>query len=295
MLCYLNGSLTDKDQTNIRIENRGFTFADGLFEVIRIIDGVPLFLESHYKRMQESAIFFRIPFSYNLQECYRQSLELIEKNDLTDGELYWELTRGDDTCREHGFREEHQGTFAILTIPLRHINPENWGKGVSLTLYPDLRHQLCEHKTINLLANCMAKNFAYSQGSYDSMMFRQEKDGRKYITEGGSSTYFLVKDGVIATPEINNILPGITRKKVISICKDLQIPLIQRRVYVNEIKHAQEIFLASTVSKVMPVKKIGNIVYPVDGKITRTLMDAFAQLIEVQIDEFNQMSNNKGM
>ena len=277
---------------NIRIENRGFTFADGLFEVIRIIEGVPLFLADHHKRMKESADFFKIPFSYTVDDCYQQSIELIKKNQLYDGELYWELTRGDDEFREHGFHQEHKGTFAILTIPLRHINQENWEKGVFLTLYPDLRHQLCEHKTINLLANCMAKNFAYAQKGYDSMMFRKDEKARKYITEGGSSTYFLIKDGVIATPQIDNILPGITRKKVISLCKNLQIPVIQRRVYLNEIKHAQEIFLASTVSKVMPVKAVGEHEYPVDGKITRTLMKEFGELIEIEIKEKGELSND---
>ena len=291
MYCYLDGKLTDKEQLNIRIENRGFTFADGLFEVIRIIEGVPLFLEDHHNRMKESADFFKIPFPYTAEECYRQSVELIKKNQLYDGELYWELTRGDDDFREHGFRDDHKGTFAILTIPLRHINSENWEKGVALEIYPDLRHQLCEHKTINLLANCMAKNFAYSQKSYDSMMFRVDEKGRKYITEGGSSTYFLVKDGVIATPEIDNILPGITRKKVIALCKNEQIPVVQRRVFLTEIKHAQEIFLVSTVSKVMPVNKIGEKGYPVDGKITRRLMNLFDQLLEMEINAKRDVGN----
>src|SRR6056297_941403 len=293
MYCYLDGKLTDKEQLNIRIENRGFTFADGLFEVIRIIEGVPLFLEDHHNRMKESADFFKIPFPYTAEECYRQSVELIKKNQLYDGELYWELTRGDDDFREHGFRDDHKGTFAILTIPLRHINSENWEKGVALEIYPDLRHQLCEHKTINLLANCMAKNFAYSQKSYDSMMFRVDVKGRKYITEGGSSTYFLVKDGVIATPEIDNILPGITRKKVISLCKNLQIPVIQRRVYLNEIKYAQEVFLASTVSKVMPVNKVGEKFFSVDGYITNRLMSLFADLVKKEIESKRDVIDDK--
>jgi D-alanine transaminase len=291
MYCYLDGELTDKDQKNLRIENRGFTFADGLFEVIRIVEGIPLFLEDHHKRMKESADFFKIPFPYTADDCYQQSVDLIEKNQLYDGELYWELTRGDDEYREHRFRKEHNGTFAILTIPLRHINPENWKKGVSLTVYPDFRHQLCEHKTINLLANCLAKNFAYDQKGYDSMMFRVDEKKRKYITEGGSSTYFLVKDGIIATPEIDNILPGITRKKVLALCKEAQIPVVQRRVFLDEIQHAEEIFLASTVSKVMPVNKIGEKSFPVDGQITRTLMGLFAQLVEKEIEAKRNVSH----
>lgn len=291
MYCYLDGELTDKDQKNLRIENRGFTFADGLFEVIRIVEGIPLFLEDHHKRMKESADFFKIPFPYTADDCYQQSVDLIEKNQLYDGELYWELTRGDDEYREHRFRKEHNGTFAILTIPLRHINPENWKKGVSLTVYPDLRHQLCEHKTINLLANCLAKNFAYDQKGYDSMMFRVDEKKRKYITEGGSSTYFLVKDGIIATPEIDNILPGITRKKVLALCKEAQIPVVQRRVFLDEIQHAEEIFLASTVSKVMPVNKIGEKSFPVDGQITRRLMGLFAQLVEKEIEAKRNVSH----
>src|SRR6056297_4230381 len=293
MYCYLDGKLTDKDQQNIRIENRGFTFADGLFEVIRIIEGVPLFLEDHHNRMKESADFFKIPFSYTAEGCYQQSIELIKKNQLYDGELYWELTRGDDEFREHGFRQEHQGTFTILTIPLRHIDPENWKKGVSLTVYPDLRHQLCEHKTINLLANCMAKNFAYDQNGYDSMMFRIDEKKRKYITEGGSSTYFLVKDGIIATPEIDNILPGITRKKVLALCKSSKIPVIQRRVFLNEIKYAEEVFLASTVSKVMPVNKVGEKDFKVDGQITRRLMSLFDDLVKKEIETKRDVIDEK--
>ncbi len=285
MYCYLNGKLKDKDANNIRLENRGFTFADGLFEVIRIIDSVPLFLKDHHKRMKESAQFLGIKFSFSARECYERSVYLIEKNEMYDGELYWQLTRGDDEFREHGFRQEHTGTFAILTIPLRHINMNNWEQGVSLTIYPDLRHQLCEHKTVNLLANCLAKNFAYEQKGYDSMMFRKDERGRKYITEGGSSTYFLVKDSKVATPEIDNILPGITRKKVIELCKSEGIELEERRVFLEEIDNADEVFLASTVSKVMPVRKIANNDYPVKGVITQTLMKRFAELIEREIEE----------
>ncbi len=300
MYCFLNGKKVDKDVKNLRIENRGFTFSDGLFEVIRIIDGKTLFLHDHFKRMKESAEFFNLTLAFSEEDCQNQVNTLIKENELYDGEVYIELSRGDDDFREHSFRQEHKGTFAVLTLPLRHINQENWKNGVKLTVYPDLRHKLCEHKTVNLLTNCMAKNFAYSNGAYDSMMFREfdetpgkfkrdefhnEKYDHCYITEGGSSTYFLVKDGVVSTPEIDNILPGITRKKVIKLCKENDIPIVERKVYLEELKDADEVFLASTVSKVMPVREVRGNRYLIPGKITKLLMEKFDELIQEALSQ----------
>lgn len=309
MYCFLNGEMVDKDIKNLRIENRGFTFSDGLFEVIRILEGKTLFLPDHFKRMQESAKFFNLNLAFSEEDCLNQVNTLIRENDLDDGEVYIELSRGDDEFREHSFSERHEGTFTVLTLPLRHINPDNWKNGVILTLYPDLRHQLCEHKTVNLLTNCMAKNFAYSNGAYDSMMFRSsdgsssafkkakfhndfkvdefngENYDNKYITEGGSSTYFLVKDGVVLTPEIDNILPGITRKKVIKLCMENGIPIVERRVFLEELKDADEVFLASTVSKVMPVREVRGKGYEVPGTVTKKLMEKFEELIREELSE----------
>jgi len=288
MVAVLNGELVEKDLKHLRIENRGTTFADGLFEVVRILEGQPVFLKDHYNRMKESAAFFSIPFHYTEKDVYSYADSLISRNRLPDGEFYIELTRGPDEYRDHTYPEHPEPTFFILSLPLRKINRENWQKGVKLSIYPDLRHQLCEHKTINLLPNVMAKNFAYSTGAYDAMMFRKDERGRKYITEGGSSTYFLIKDNRVVTPEVDNILPGITRKKVINLCRRMEISVEERRVFLDEIDGADEAFLASTVSQVMPVRKIKDKDFPVIGETTKQLMKRFTEMINEEIDSMKK-------
>ncbi|MGC9384091.1 MAG: aminotransferase class IV [Kosmotogaceae bacterium] len=207
--------------------------------------------------MQKSADFFGISFPYDSDYLRNVIDELIEINGIYDGELYVELTRGTDLFREHRYQKSYDPTFFILTSPLRNIDPKNRVKGASVFTYPDLRHKLCEHKTINLLPNVLAKNYAYDKGGYEALMYREDKKG-KYITEGGSSNYFIVKNEVIFTPEIDNILPGITREKVIKLAKKMGYSLVEKRVYLDEVFDADEMFLVSTVSKIMPVKSIDN-------------------------------------
>jgi D-alanine transaminase len=165
----------------------------------------------------------------------------------------------------------------MLALPLRHIDRENWKKGVKLLTYPDLRHKLCEHKTINLLPNVLAKNYAYSNGGYEALMYREERNYR-YVTEGGSSNYFMVKDGVLHTPEIDNILPGITREKVIKIIHGLGYELRERRVGLEEFLTADEVFLVSTVSRVMPVHSIDDVHFDAPGAITLKVQEAYEKI-----------------
>lgn len=190
------------------------------------------------------------------------------------------MTRGIDPNREHKYPPENtQPTFFMLAIPLREIDPVNWGKGARVFSFPDLRHKLCEHKTINLLPNVMAKNFAYKHGGYEALMYREDSKG-KYVTEGGSSNYFFINGDTVITPEIDNILPGITRNKVIKLLKENGIRVVERKIYFKELEKIDEIFLTSTVSMVMPVRKIDNTHFKAPGKITEKAMELYQKLME---------------
>jgi D-alanine transaminase len=279
MWAWLNGRFVKKDEPIIRLEDRGLTFADGLFEVLRIIGGKVLFFDEHLGRMLRSAEFFGIPFSFDADEVLRTALELIDRNQVSDGEVYLELTRGVDPYRQHKYPPaDTKPTLFMLAFLLRPIDPSNWEHGAQLFTYPDLRHGLCEHKTINLLGNVLAKNYAYERGGYEAVMYREDDRGR-YVTEGGSSNYFCCRDGKLMTPELDNIMPGITRAKVIELARDDGMEVVERRVYVDEFLTSDEAFLVSTVSYVMPIRSADETSFTAPGPITRCLMAAFEELV----------------
>jgi D-alanine transaminase len=283
MWAWVNGEFVRRDQPGIRLEDRGLTFADGLFEVLRTVGGKVLFWDEHLARIRRSARFLGIAFPFTDQKLAAEALELIRRNDVTDGELYLELTRGADPYRQHKYPPSGtEPTLFMLSFPLRTIDAVNWERGATLLTYPDLRHRLCEHKTINLLANVLAKNYAYERGGYEALMCREDARG-SYITEGGSSNYFCCRGGRLLTPEIDNIMPGITRAGVIDHARRAGIEVVERRLYLNEFLGADEAFLTSTVSKVMPIRAVDYTTFPAPGPVTRRLMDAFEELIHQEL------------
>ncbi|OAA29355.1 aminotransferase class IV [Kosmotoga arenicorallina S304] len=280
MKAFLNGAIVEKADKMIPLEDRGLTFGDGLFEVLRVKDGHIFFFEDHLSRMRNSAEFFGIPFPYSRDEIKDRARELIALNGINDGELYIELTRGVDQNREHKYPpKDTPPTFFMLAIPLRDIDPMNWKSGAIVFSFPDLRHGLCEHKTINLLPNVLAKNYAYQHGGYEALMYREDLKG-KYVTEGGSSNYFFVSGNIVITPEIDNLLPGITRSKVIERLKKNGVQVIERRIYHEELKKVDEVFLVSTVSMVMPVRMIDGKNFKAPGQVTKKAMLLYQKLME---------------
>lgn len=280
MKIFCNGKIADSGSEVIRALDRGMIFGDGIYDVVKVVDGTFPFLEDHVKRLEKSANFFRMKLRYNLEEIKNVARELSVLNDVKNGELFLELTRGYDEIRDHIFEEKYESTFLEIVQPLRKIDPILWKKGAKLVTFPDMRHGLCEHKTINLLPNVLAKNHAHSKGAYEALMFRM-KDGRKYVTEGGSSSYIFFDGKRVVAPKIENILPSITRSKVLSIVKDMDVEVTERRVWLDEVWHMKEVILLSTVSKVMPVVQIDDVSFEL-GEMAKRLMEAFEDLILTQ-------------
>jgi D-alanine transaminase len=283
MWAWWNGEFIDKDAPVIRLEDRGLTFGDGIFEVIRTIRGRLLFHEAHLRRMAQSAAFFGIPFPYEAAVLEQIARELIRRNSVSDGELYLQLTRGADPLRTHRFPPAGTPpTLFMLANPVRAIDPACWERGARVVTYPDLRHGLCEHKTLNLMPNVLAKNYAFDHDAYDALLYREDAIGR-YVTEGGSSSYFCVAGGEVVTPALENILPGITRRKVIDLALAQGRRVAERRLHLNELLAADEIFLASTVSRVMPVGRVDERAFPAPGPVTRALAEAFDLLFRHEL------------
>ncbi len=284
MWAYCNGAFVPHDQPLVQLTDRGLTFADGLFEITLVMGGTPLFMSDHLRRMTRSAKTFDLNLPLSADELDRVARELVSRNGIELGEIYISLTRGVDGNRDHRYPGPGaDSTLYILAFPLRSINPDNWTSGVHVYSYPDLRHQLCEHKTLNLFPNVMAKNHAYERGGYEAVMYREDEQGR-YVTEGGSSSYFCMHEGILRTPAIDNLLPGITRGKVIGLAKEIGIPVREDRLRWEEFESASELFLASTVSRVMPIRGVDEVVLSAPGEVTSQLMKAYARLIAEYLD-----------
>lgn len=277
MYIFVNGKILDSESPAIRVFDRGMVFGDGLYDVIKLQEGNFVFLEDHVERMKKSADFFGIKFPYSLEEIHEIGQKLAEMNDLREGELYLQLTRGIDTIRDHVFEDDYKPTFIEIVQPIRKMDPSIWANGGKVLTYPDLRHQFCEHKTTDLLPNVLAKKYARSNGAYEAMMFRED-NGKKFVTEGASSSYIFFDGESIVAPKIENILPGITRSKVLSMAKELGMKVVERRIWLDELKDMKEVILVSTLSKVLSIVKVDDLEFK-KGEITKKLEESFRDLV----------------
>lgn len=253
-LIFFNGKFYPERSRLISVLDRGLCFGDGLFEVIRCIDGKFLLFSKHIQRMQGSAEFLEIKFTYDTKTLLDIARKLSGENGITNGELYIEITRG-EAPRYHPYPKNTNPNFFMVLNPLRQMPEGCWDKGVKVITQPDIRWGYCHLKSINLLPNVLAKEKAKRACAYEAFLTRKDNVG-DYLTECTSSSIFVVKKDVLYTPELDNILPGTTRAAVIEIAESLGILVKEKKVYLEECLEALEVFLTSTVSEVMPVVKI---------------------------------------
>ncbi|MYL59899.1 D-amino-acid transaminase [Virgibacillus halodenitrificans] len=263
---------THRDELNYPYEERGLQFGDGVYEVIRIYNGDYYLLNEHVDRLFRSAEAIKINLSLTKDELKKLLLELLTKNKMTaDGKVYLQVSRG-SAPRDHVFPlNVPANMYAYLQDLPR--NMENLENGVCTITQRDVRWENCYIKSLNLLPNVLAKQEAKEQGCYEAILHR---DG--LVTECSSSNAYLVKDGKIHThPATNNILHGCVRMRVEKFANDLNIPFIEEGFSVEDIAMADEIFLSSSTSEVMPVIKVDNkeINDGKPGTITRKLQDAY--------------------
>ncbi|MDX8400006.1 MAG: aminotransferase class IV [Gallionellaceae bacterium] len=281
---FFNGDYYPQNTKLISVLDRGLCFGDGLFEVIRCIDGEMLLFTKHMNRMRESASSLHMEILFNNEELLNAAKALAEKNQVNDGELYLELTRG-EAARYHLFPENIQPNFFMTLNPTRKMKPNCRELGVSVCIFPDTRGGYCHLKTINLLPNILGKEEAKKRGDYEALFYR-EHNSIRHITEGPSSSYFGVKDNVLYTPELDNILAGCTRNSIIDLAKDNGIEVVEKRILLDEYKAMDEAFLSSTVSEVMPVIKIdGNeIANGSPGALTLKLQKCYWEFMRTHLE-----------
>ncbi|MBS4216755.1 D-amino-acid transaminase [Bacillus sp. FJAT-49711] len=273
----VNDKIIDRSDAAVDIEDRGYQFGDGVYEVIRIYDGVLFTGDEHLERFYSSAEKIQISVPFQKEELLELIQQLIQENEVKDGSLYMQMTRG-ASPRNHLFPSKD--TKPVLTAYTKEVaRPvESLEKGVAALIADDIRWLRCDIKSLNLLPNLLAKQAATEQGCYEAILHR---DG--VVTEGSASNAYIVLDGKIKThPATNLILNGITRQVVARLCEKNNIPFVEEAFMLDELKNADEIFVTSTTSEVMPVVKLDGKEVG-DGKpgvVTRKLQTLFVEEFE---------------
>lgn len=255
MLVYLNGEFTSRDKAAISVNDRGFLFGDGIYEVIRVVNGRMFRLEAHLIRMDRGLKGLEIPFSSSQRNELVSVMEkLIVENKLQKGEgtIYLQITRGAALPRTHAYPSSDTPPTVMLMASPFVPDTDILEKGGHAITVPDIRWSRCDLKTINLLPNVMAAQEEKKRSAGGVLMVR---DG--YITEGYKNNVFAVFDGTLWTyPDSPYILSGITRDVVFEIAKEKGVPVKLTPIGEKEIRKADEVMLTGTITDIQPVVSI---------------------------------------
>lgn len=275
----MNGEMVNRSNAKIDIEDRGYQFGDGVYEVIRVYNGKMFTATEHLERLLESSKKIRMNIPYTVDGMKEMLLKLIEKNNLVCGTIYMQITRG-VSPRNHAFPSAD--VRPILTAYTNEVKrPEgNMKSGVKTVLNDDIRWLLCDIKSLNLIGNLLAKQKAVEAGCYEVI---QHRNGT--VTEGSATNVVMIKDGkVITHPADHLILNGITRQVILKICAKNDIPFEERAFTLDELGEADEVFVSGTTTEITPVieiegKKVSD---GTPGMITKKLQLLFEQEIETE-------------
>jgi len=275
-----NGEIIPMDQARISPEDRGFQFADGVYEVIRFYRGKPFTLAQHLARLEKSAGAIQIKLPLALAALAGEIGKLIALSKLQDGMVYLQLTRG-AAPRNHIYAADLKPTLLFHTRPLPPMPIPGEGEGARLLTVADERWKNCWIKSIALLPNILAKNAAVAAG-FDEAAFIDNG----MVTEGSSTNIFAVIGGKLVThPVGSKVLPGITRLVLLEIAPALGIAVDEREFNEEEAQRADEMFITSTTRELTWVARWNDryIGQGRCGNVTRRLHQAYQDRVRKEI------------
>ncbi|MDD3344513.1 MAG: D-amino-acid transaminase, partial [Sulfurospirillaceae bacterium] len=250
-IVFLNGDFCKEEDAKVSIFDRGYLFGDGIYEVVPVINGKVIDKEPFFERFDGSLSKIGLKAPFCKTEISAILDTLIAKNDLVEGGIYMQVTRG-VAPREFYFPENTPTTFMAFIFKKEIINSPLATQGVKVVSCADIRWKRRDIKSISLLGQVLAKEEVHQKGAYEGWMI---EDG--FITEGTSSSAYIVKDGVIITrPLSNSILPGIRRKVLMSLTKEHGIKIEERLFTLEEALNADEAFMSSATVFVLPIIEI---------------------------------------
>jgi D-alanine transaminase len=250
-IVYLNGEYLPQSQAKVSVFDRGFLFGDGVYEVIPIIQGKLVDLDYAIQRLGRSLGEVAMDWPCPADTVCSVLQELIKRNEVVEGSVYLQVTRG-VAERDFAYPANTPSTLMAYTSSRNLLDNPLAKTGVAVISVPDLRWQRRDIKSLNLLAQCMAKQQAVLHGAFEAWMIQ---DG--FVTEGSSSSAFIIKDDRVITRALSNaILPGIRRRVIIELVEKNAMQLELRPFTLAEAMQADEAFLSSATTLVLPVVSV---------------------------------------
>jgi D-alanine transaminase len=274
-IAYLNGKWLPISQAKVSVEDRGFQFADGVYELIRVYGGQPFHLREHLERLLESARQIEIASSLSIPQLERIARLGCRNCGYPSAKIYIQLTRG-TAPRLHHFPEKIKPTWVMTFRKLVPIEEATRKRGVSVLTIADVRWGRCNIKSLNLLPNVMAREQAARAGCFETLFIR---DG--IVTEGAGSNVFAVigdrGDRVVTPPEGPAVLSGITREVILDLGKKAGLLMVEAALSVEQLRAAHEVFLTGTTIEILPVVRLDGkkIASGRPGPVSRALHQAF--------------------
>ena len=274
---YLNGQFIPLEQMQVSVEDRGYQFGDGVYEVIRSYQGIPFRMEEHLDRLDRSAREIKISIPLTRPEWVAAIYDGIQRSGYKNCKVYIQVTRG-TAPREHQFSASLVPTVMMTIREMSELPQNFYTQGVQVIKLPDIRWGRCDIKSLNLLPNVLAKQKAAEVGAFEAIFVR---DG--VVTEGASCNVMIVKDGKILTPELNqHVLPGVTLRELMRLAKENGHEVHEQKISSQELDMADEICLVGTTIHVLSVTQVDQhiITNGRPGPITRSLAMLFTEAIE---------------
>jgi len=275
-IVFVNGIYAKEQDAVISIFDRGFIFGDGIYEVVPVIHRKLIDKDYFLERLERSLFELSIPWPCTEQDYIEMMETLIDKNKLEEGIVYSQVTRG-PAERDFPFPETTNPGIIAFTSPMEILNNRDFETGIAVTTTPDIRWKRRDIKSINLLGQVLAKQDAVSQNSKEAWMVENGQ-----VTEGASSSAYIVKNEVLITRSLSNeILPGIRRRTILEIANNANIPVEERAFSVAEAKAADEALISSATTMVLGVTSIdGSVIGSgTPGPITKKLRSLYQDRI----------------
>ncbi|WP_172597587.1 D-amino acid aminotransferase [Sulfuriflexus mobilis] len=275
-IVYLNGEYLPADEARVSVLDRGFVFADGVYEVIPAYGGRLLRLEQHLQRLDNSLAGIRLANPLDRLQWGQVLEEIVKRNSENNGDLsiYLQVTRG-AAKRDHVFPDEVKQTVFVMATPMSPVPDEQLENGIAAISHDDIRWRYCHIKSIALLPNTLMRQVAREAGAAEAILYRDDQ-----VTEGAASNVFIVHNGRIITPRKDEcLLPGITRDLILEIAADNGLDCEEADISMQMLREADEIWVTSSTKEILPVthldgQAVGN---GKPGPVWRDMLDRYQQ------------------